>query len=186
MDFQSLIKDRRFQLAAGATAAVGGYVWYQRRKAGGSSSTAAGSSSTTAGYPSSGGVDTTGTDVANWLGQYSGSLQNQLDAYAQSLNDAVTSLGQVPTSGSTSTGGTTDQGTGGTVSNPSTPPPAPPPPPSRPYVTVAKYTSTNTPWNSTLSGIAAHTGISLSHLEALNPQISNPNLIYTGQKVYTG
>ena len=38
----------------------------------------------------------------------------------------------------------------------------------------------------TLSGIAAASGQSLAQLEARNPQISNPNLIYPGQVVYTG
>jgi spore coat assembly protein SafA len=36
----------------------------------------------------------------------------------------------------------------------------------------------------TLSGIAAQHGVSLSALEAANPQISNPNLIYAGQTIH--
>jgi LysM repeat protein len=42
------------------------------------------------------------------------------------------------------------------------------------------------PWpspNSTLSGIASASGVSVSRLEALNPQIHNPNLIYPGMHV---
>ena len=35
----------------------------------------------------------------------------------------------------------------------------------------------------TLSGIAAQSGVSLINLEAANPQIANPNLIYVGQQV---
>ena len=35
----------------------------------------------------------------------------------------------------------------------------------------------------TLSGIAAQSGVSLSSLEAANPQISNPNMIYAGQQL---
>ena len=35
----------------------------------------------------------------------------------------------------------------------------------------------------TLSGIAARSGVSLSAIEAANPQIHNPNLIYVDQKV---
>ena len=35
----------------------------------------------------------------------------------------------------------------------------------------------------TLSGIAASHGVSLAAVEAANPQLSNPNLIYTGQKI---
>jgi LysM domain/Transglycosylase-like domain len=36
----------------------------------------------------------------------------------------------------------------------------------------------------TLSGIAARSGVSLSAIEAANPQIHNPNLIYVDQKVH--
>jgi hypothetical protein len=35
----------------------------------------------------------------------------------------------------------------------------------------------------TLSGIAAQSGVSLSQLEAANPQIKDPNLIYTGNLI---
>lgn len=35
----------------------------------------------------------------------------------------------------------------------------------------------------TLSGIAARSGVSLSAIEATNPQIHNPNLIYVSQQV---
>lgn len=51
------------------------------------------------------------------------------------------------------------------------------------YVTAGTWQNGNPPWNSYLSGIAAHEGESLSYLESLNPQISNPNLIYPGQRV---
>ena len=59
---------------------------------------------------------------------------------------------------------------------------APLSPPAQ-YVTVSQWTANNTPWNSTLGGIASHQGLALSRLEALNPGIANPNLIYPGQKV---
>jgi tyrosinase len=35
----------------------------------------------------------------------------------------------------------------------------------------------------TLSGIAANAGVSLSRVEAANPQIANPNLIFPGQVI---
>lgn len=38
----------------------------------------------------------------------------------------------------------------------------------------------------TMSGIAEQHGMSLSHLESLNPQIKDPNLIYAGQTVNLG
>jgi cytoskeletal protein RodZ len=51
-------------------------------------------------------------------------------------------------------------------------------------VTVAKWTATNTPWDSTLSGIAAHYHVKGGYqaLAKLNG-IKNPNLIYPGQKI---
>jgi LysM repeat protein len=75
-----------------------------------------------------------------------------------------------------------------TPSTPATPNPANPSTPraSTPnpgYVTVGRYTSSNTAWNSTLSGIASHYKTTVSALMKLNPQIKNPNLIYTGSKV---
>jgi LysM repeat protein len=50
-------------------------------------------------------------------------------------------------------------------------------------VTVTKWTATNTPWNSTLSGIAQHYNTTVAELLKLNPSITNPNLIYPGQKI---
>ena len=47
------------------------------------------------------------------------------------------------------------------------------------YVTVNRWPGPG----STLSSIASENGISLSRIEALNPGIRNPNLIYTGQSV---
>lgn len=64
------------------------------------------------------------------------------------------------------------------------PPPAPAPPaPAARYVTVVRYTTHNAPWNSTLSGIAAHEGTTVSALLGLNPGIHNANLIYPGQQI---
>jgi len=101
-----------------------------------------------------------------------------------------------------STGG--DTGTGNVTSNPPpkpvpNPQPTPKPPPSQPKhvtpvkvppkpaapvtVTVAKWTPANTPWNSTLSGIAAHEHTTVANLMKLNPQIKNANLIQAGSKV---
>jgi hypothetical protein len=66
---------------------------------------------------------------------------------------------------------------------PPTAPPAAPPAAARRYVIVAKYTTNSPPWNSTLSGIAAHYGTSVSRLVQING-IKNPNLIFTGQKIW--
>jgi LysM repeat protein len=60
--------------------------------------------------------------------------------------------------------------------------PAKPAKPKYPTVTVAKWTAKNTPWNSTLSGIAAHYGTTAAALAKLNG-IKNENLITPGQKI---
>jgi lysozyme len=52
------------------------------------------------------------------------------------------------------------------------------PPPSSPPAAQKTYTVQS---GDTLSGIAARFGVSLAALEAANPQIKNPNLIYAGQ-----
>ena len=52
-----------------------------------------------------------------------------------------------------------------------------------PIVTVTKWTATNTPWNSTLWGIANHYNTTVANLLKLNPQIKNANLVYPGEKV---
>ncbi len=49
-------------------------------------------------------------------------------------------------------------------------------------VTVAKWTAKNTPWNSTLSGIADHYHVAVATLAKLNG-IKDINLIYPGQKI---
>jgi hypothetical protein len=53
----------------------------------------------------------------------------------------------------------------------------------RRYVIVAKYSSPNPPWNSTLSGIAKRYGTTVEALQKIN-NIKNPNIIYTGQKIW--
>jgi len=63
------------------------------------------------------------------------------------------------------------------------PKPKPKPKPKTTTVTVAKWTPTHTPWNSTLSGIAAHYHTTVAALLRLNPGIKNPNLIRPGQKI---
>lgn len=62
--------------------------------------------------------------------------------------------------------------------------PSPSPKPAiRRFVIVARYRTPNPPWNSTLSGIAAHYNRTVAQLVSWN-HIRNPNLIYTGQKIY--
>lgn len=50
-------------------------------------------------------------------------------------------------------------------------------------VTVAPWRSVNPPWNSTMSGIAEHEGVTLDALLALNPEIKDPNVIHPGEQI---
>jgi len=174
MDWRALLHNKWALGGLGAAAAVGGVVWWRRRSSGGGSSAGAGAQASPSYAPGGVGVfDSTGTDVANWLGSQSGMLQTQLDQYHQQLTDALSGLSTVPTSPAPVTPATAP-----------TPTPAPPGPTSTPqYVTVAKYTSTSPLWNSTLSGIASHTHTTLSTLLRLNPSITNPDVIHTGQQI---
>jgi hypothetical protein len=54
---------------------------------------------------------------------------------------------------------------------------------TRRYVYVKRYTTPNPPWESTLSGIAAHYGRTVAQLQQWNG-IKNASLIYTGQKIW--
>lgn len=63
------------------------------------------------------------------------------------------------------------------------PRPTPAPAQQPRYDIVAQWLPVNSPWNSTLSGIASHEGESLSFVERLNPTITNPNLIHPGQQI---
>jgi LysM repeat protein len=185
MDWQQLLHDKRFLYAGGVVAAVGAYALYQRKKTTGSS--AASTPATTCTIYTGAGLDTTGTDVASWLGSQSGQFQDILTQFQKQLTDTLTALQK---------GGTTAPTPSPTPKPKPVPSPAPAPNPGGPThgnpnpapksVTVAKFTSTNPAWNSTLSGIAAKEGTTVSHLLALNPGIKNPNLIYPGQSVRIG
>lgn len=91
-----MLKDRKFQIGALVAAGAGGYVLLKKRGAGG------GGSSTAVSTPQSapggaGTLDTSGTDIAGWLGSYSNNLQNQLIGFqnqqTSTLNAIATSAG---------------------------------------------------------------------------------------------
>ncbi|GAA4699778.1 LysM peptidoglycan-binding domain-containing protein [Phytohabitans rumicis] len=177
MDWKALLRNKPALAGLGAAAALGAWTLYQRSR--GDSAGPVDDESTSGGVGGVGSFDSTGTDVANWLGNYSGSLQTQMDEFLNSIRDE---LGNMPT-------------------NPTQPAPTKPittQPVTRPigkipglrpavktpaYVTVGKYTKTNTAWNSTLSGIAKRYKTSVSTLLKLNPSVKNPNVIRTGQKI---
>lgn len=90
LDFR---KNKTLLWGVGIAAALGLGVWWARRKSGGSSSSSTSPSLQYAGgYVPPAAFDSTGTDVAAWLGNYSGSLQNQLTQYGQSLTDTEQAL----------------------------------------------------------------------------------------------
>jgi len=143
--------------------------------------------------PSGGSSGNSGPDMSTLLAQLSGqqttigTLQTQQDAanakinanqtalfadIAQKYTDLLSKVNNQTT--------LTPQPTPQPTSQP-TPQPTPQPAPqttSR-YITVTRWPSQF----GTLSGIASANGVSLSRLEQLNPQISNPNLIYAGQQI---
>lgn len=107
MDWQGLLHNK-WVWAGGAVAGGAGLIVLLRKRAqGGTGGTpsAAGGTQYTPAYSSGsvGGFDSTGTDVASWLGNYSAGLDNQLAAYSQQLTDALAGIGTIP-SGTTGTG----------------------------------------------------------------------------------
>lgn len=106
MNLQALLRDRRVLWGgAAAAAAAGAFVLWRRRQTTGSTTPsgdtgtpAANAGGSVAGFP-----DTTGTNIATWLGQYGESLQAQLDEYQREVRDAIAALQTVPTSGGTGT-----------------------------------------------------------------------------------
>lgn len=95
MDVRALIHNRWFLGAAGVAGAAGIYTLYRRRSSsgGGSSGGGAGAQATPA-YASGsvGGFDSTGTDVAAWLGNYSQNLDNQFKEFTKTVEDRLAAI----------------------------------------------------------------------------------------------
>jgi spore coat assembly protein SafA len=144
-----------------------------------SSSTGAGATSTGGGGTATGGTTTIDT----------GAVQVSVSQAAPTTSNAQTTNAQQTNPSVAQT-------------HPAQPQPSPTPPPKvakthpaipapakakTTTVTVAKFPGKSTngeaQWNTTMWGIANHYGISLQTLEAANPQVKNPNLIYPGQKI---
>jgi hypothetical protein len=94
MDIKEIIKKPAFKWSAAAVGVVALFVFLRRPATGGLSGSSAVQSPAAGGqaYSGTGRLDTTGSDVASWLGQYSGGLQNQLNEYGRTLTDATSSL----------------------------------------------------------------------------------------------
>src|SRR4051812_32724245 len=98
LDLQTLAKDKRVWAAAGVAAAVGLVVLVKNRgrnAATGSGNAVTGTASGPSGSYVQGTGDTTGTDIASYLGGYQQSLQGQLTQYQQQLTDALATLPKV-------------------------------------------------------------------------------------------
>lgn len=102
LNLRAMFKDKRLLIPVGAAGLLGLVVLVKRGGlgAGGSSSSGGSDAATTSAglgtagssYGGTGVYDSTGNDVASWLGNYSESLQNQLDQYGAQLNTATTEL----------------------------------------------------------------------------------------------
>lgn len=124
MNLQSLTKNKT--VLYGGVAVIAGAGLFVIMKARGSSASSVGAATSsgdtaTPGATVAGGFpDTSGTDIASWLGNYETGLNNQIGDLQSQLGDIQTALGNLqPTSGT---------GTGGTTPPIVTPPPRPLPP----------------------------------------------------------
>jgi hypothetical protein len=95
VDWRQLTRNKPLLVGIVGAGALGALVLLRRRGGPAGDTATAGAGAGGIGYP--GTVDTTGTDVAAWLGNYSGALQSQLDEYGRSLQDALDGLRQIPT-----------------------------------------------------------------------------------------
>lgn len=102
MDFGQLLHNRWVWAAGGVGALAGTVVLIRRRSGGGGSAASSAGAPPTPGYSAGGvgGFNSTGTDVASWLGSQQGVLQTQLDQYAKQLTDTLAPY----TPGATGTG----------------------------------------------------------------------------------
>ena len=94
MDLKTLAHDKRLPWVAGGVGALIGLgVLWQRRKSAGGGGSQAGSSSGGIANPAY--ANTTGTDVANWVGGTLGQYSSQLAAYQQTLLSELQQLQQL-------------------------------------------------------------------------------------------
>lgn len=156
MDWQALLKDKRVWAGAAGAAGLGLVAYIRKLKttpATGQNSSG-GTAATTAASSGTGNADTTGTDIASFLSNYSGSLQGQLNDYGKQLTDTLSAL---------QTGGITTP-TAGTGT----------PPTSPIYATVLPGWHIDQ-WINDIQagkGPAGSSGLTFDQLEALNPTLN--------------
>jgi len=174
VDWQGLLHNRWVWIGGAAAGGVGLAVYLRRKNAAGGASSTAGAQASPAYSGGVGGFDSTGTDVAAWLGNYSGNLQNQLNQYQQQLTDSLAALGTVAPA---------TTGTGGTA----TPTAVATPPAINPY--TARFINADGTLsvgaNQPLPQVASSVGLTLDQLKALNPTIFRTNTQTVGGVPYS-
>jgi hypothetical protein len=99
MDLKALAKNKKAWAGVGGAAGLGLFVYYRRKKSGAAgapgTSTAAMTGATAPGGAGAT-ADTTGYDLASFLGNYSQSLQDQLTAGLNAIKDQNASIGTTP------------------------------------------------------------------------------------------
>lgn len=91
MNWGELLRNRWVWVGAAGAAGLGAITLLRRRSAGGGSA-GAGASESPAYSGGVGGFDSTGTDVAHWLGDYSANLDSQFNEFRTSVEDRLGGL----------------------------------------------------------------------------------------------
>lgn len=149
---KGLFKNKYALAGVAVAAGAGGYVLYRRSKAAGGGTTPdAASTATGVTGVGSGTADTTGNDVATWLGSYSQNLQNTLNqsltGYGQTLTDAL--KGITPTTPAPTTSNNPFPGT------------------PKPTKTVTTKALAGDTWQSIVNRYFAHSGTPTTNAAAL-------------------
>lgn len=94
MDWRELLRNRWTWAGVAGAAGLGAIVWWRRRGTAPAGGAGAGAAAGTPAYASGavGSFDSTGTDVAAWLGQYSGSLDNQFKEFRTSVETRLAGI----------------------------------------------------------------------------------------------
>lgn len=162
-DLQALLKDRKFQIAAGGGAVLGAVVLLRKGKGGG------GETSSTTGTAGS-----LGTFSDSGMGAYA-NLNDELNAGIGAYADQLTSIEDQLKKLQTPKPGTSG---GGTKKPPPHPAPKPAPKKAGPWGWFISRSNRNTP-----KGIAKKYGISESELFKLNPGLKGKKTIKIGTRV---
>lgn len=94
LDLAKLAKDKRVWLAGAGAVALGLFAYVRRSKSGAGTAPSPSGAPTYAGVQ--GGVDTTGTDIAAFLGQYNSAVQGQLTDFGQQLTGIADAVKNIP------------------------------------------------------------------------------------------